>query len=120
MLAGESESGATGIAEAGMAAKPDSATADAKNIFRMKSPLELPEFQDYHAPFEHAVNDANAARAAGRPAGVGMSRRRASSSACFGQDNRVVSQLNRVFGRVFVCVGVLLEGPCAVFHHSPD
>jgi len=35
MLAGASESGATGIAEAGMAAKPNSAIADVRSIFRM-------------------------------------------------------------------------------------
>ena len=35
MLVGASESGATGIAEAGMAANPNSAIADVRSIFRM-------------------------------------------------------------------------------------
>jgi hypothetical protein len=40
MLVGASESGATGIAEAGTAANPDNAIADIRNTFRICLPFD--------------------------------------------------------------------------------
>jgi hypothetical protein len=55
MLVGASETGATGIAEAGVAANPGSAIAAVRNTFLICSPFEK-GFRHGDSPPEHLLN----------------------------------------------------------------